>query len=196
MLQAVDDLIIVVGRDKRVLYANHPPSASFPTRALPEYLADYVPKRAAAVLSPMLDRVMATGKEELLDLPWSPGDGQGKWYRTKFFPVVEQSETVAVIGIVTDITVLQNRYTQVQANYNAMLGAEQLRIKLIRMAAQELEDSLGRLRNTLRIQQMFFANAEQRAFESGNDLQIHLVHLETLVRDLAEFGRIEAEKFK
>ncbi len=103
-LEAVSDLIFVLDREARVLYANRGEAGVRLEEALHRSIFDYVAPDSAEAYREILERVIRTGTPAEHEGEAIGADGLPRWYRSRLVPIQEDGRTTMVVSIARNIT--------------------------------------------------------------------------------------------
>lgn len=108
ILEAVPDLVLIVGADRRVRYINRVEPGHDRRMFLGVSADDLVGPESRGIFELHLELVLETGESTEYDVQVSMPDGFEAWYRTRMSPFPIEGDAAAVLLVARDITELKS----------------------------------------------------------------------------------------
>ena len=103
-LAAIPDLVFVLDRDARVVYANRGEAGIDLEEALGRPVFDYVATDSEKAYRKVLKRVIRTGTRAEHEGQVIGADGRPRWYRSQIIPIRKNGATTLIVSLAQDVT--------------------------------------------------------------------------------------------
>jgi len=127
ILRTLPGLVLVVGRDKRVVYCNRPLAAQTAEEVVGQSILDVTPVIYRQRVSDRLDQIFMHGNECVLEEQWIAGSkGTRQWFENTFCPVSRDGEVVGAMLISNEITARKEADEKVRGMRQQLEYAQEL----------------------------------------------------------------------
>ncbi|MEX2531789.1 MAG: PAS domain S-box protein [Gemmatimonadota bacterium] len=104
ILSAIPDLVFVLDRDGRVVYANRAEAGISPEEALGRPIFDYVASDSMEGYREDLEEAIRTGEAVEHEGQAVGADGRLRWYRNRILPIRKDGATTLIVSLARDIS--------------------------------------------------------------------------------------------
>jgi len=110
LVENAPDYIMIIGRDNRIQFLNHPTPGSTEEEAMGRSVLEYVPLGYRDLMRESLRQVFSTGAPVAFEIGVDLPNASRSWLAVRLGPIKAEGEVVAAIHIASDIT--QHRRTE------------------------------------------------------------------------------------